>query len=238
MTELSIAQRLERVHHRVREAARSAGRSPDEVTILAVSKTFPADAIRSAYQAGQRAFGENRVQEGAAKIAELAAEMPGADWHLIGTLQSNKVRAAVEAFTTIESIDSERLAERVSQVALSRGRVMPVLLEVNVAREVSKSGFPPDALLPALSRLLVLPGLELRGLMTVAPLARDPDAVRPVFRALRALRDTAHDRLPLTGFSDLSMGMSNDFRVAIEEGATIVRLGRAIFGNRASAPEI
>lgn len=234
---MDIALRLERVRAAVAEAEAAAGRI-GAVTIVAVSKTFPPAAIRAAYAAGQRAFGENRVQEGVAKIAELAVEMPDASWHLIGTLQSNKARPAVQAFSLIESVDRLPLAQRVDRAAEMTGKIMPILLEINVAGEASKAGFPLEGFWEALPQLLSLRHLELAGLMTVAPNINEPETVRPVFGRLRDLRDEANERYQLTGFTQLSMGMSNDFRVAIAEGATIVRLGRAIFGERPVGEEV
>lgn len=230
---MSDAQaRVHAVRAAIAEAAERAGRDPGEVTLVAVTKTIAAERVREAYDAGLRVFGENRVQEGGAKIATLAPEMPGVDWHLIGHLQTNKIKPAVEAFTVIESVDSLRLAERIDRQMATVGPTMPILLEVNIAGEEAKSGFSADDLREAFPQLLTLRHLELRGLMTVAPLAGDLEAVRPVFRALRDLRDELRDRYPLTGFADLSMGMSNDYQVAIQEGATMVRIGRALFGER------
>lgn len=228
---MGVAENLEAVRDQIHRAAAAAGRK-DEITVVAVSKTMGPDRVKEAYDAGQRVFGENRVQEGAAKIAYLAAQMPGCSWHLIGTLQSNKARRAAEAFSVIESVDSIRLARRLSEAAGDIARVLPILLEVNVAGEASKSGFSPDDVRRDMPELMQLPHLALNGLMTVAPLSMNPETVRPVFRSLRALRDEIRDSLPLTGFDQLSMGMSNDFIVAIEEGATMVRIGRAIFGER------
>lgn len=226
-----IQARLATVSAAIAEAASTVGRRPEDVRLVAVTKTVAAERIREGYEAGLRVFGENRVQEGAAKVAALRT-MPGADWHLIGHLQSNKVKAAIETFTLIESVDSTRLAERIDHQAEMVRPAVPVLLEVNVAGEAAKHGFSADGLREAFPQLLRLPRLELRGLMTVAPLANDPEEVRPVFRAVRRLRDELRDRYPLTGFDELSMGMSNDYWVAIQEGATMVRIGRALFGER------
>jgi PLP dependent protein len=190
--------------------------------------------VSAAYDAGQRVFGENRVQEGTAKIASLREAMPGATWHLIGHLQANKARLACESFSIIESVDSVRLARRLNTCAEQRGQVLPVLLEVNVAREESKSGFDPDEVDAAGEIIATMPFLEMRGLMTVAPLA-PAEAVRPAFTSLRQLRDEMRAQHDLEAFTHLSMGMSNDYEVAIEEGATMVRLGRAIFGSRPTA---
>lgn len=222
--------RLREVQEEIAQAAARAGRSGD-VRLVAVTKTFPADVVRAAYEAGQRLFGENRVQEAVAK-APLLAELEGIEWHLIGHLQTNKARQAAELFDMIESVDSVRLATALDERAGRRGIVLPMLLEVNVAREEAKSGFDPDTLLQAVGELAQLSHLQLRGLMTVAPLAADPEDVRPVFRRLRELRDTLREQRSLDGFDELSMGMSGDYRVAIEEGSTLVRIGRALFGER------
>ena len=216
-----IQARLAAARASVSEAAERAGRDPAGIRLIAVSKTFPADAIRAAFDAGQRDFGENRVQEGLAKIAEL--DGLDADIHLIGTLQRNKARHA-GAFASVQSIDSIRLAEAVSR---RLDRELQILLEVNVAGEQSKSGFAPADLPDALPAIQALPNLDVAGLMTIAPIVADPEDARPVFRQLRGLRD----RL---GLRELSMGMSSDYAVAVEEGATMVRIGRAIFGERAA----
>jgi pyridoxal phosphate enzyme (YggS family) len=216
----TIAERLALVRQRVARAAERAGRSPAEVTIVAVGKSFPAQAIEEAAAAGIAHVGENRVQEAAAKIPAL--RHLSLTWHMVGHLQTNKTKTALELFDIIQSMDSLRLAEVLSRHA---ERVIPVLLEVNVAGEASKFGFSPQEVLPAAEAIARLPHLDLRGLTTVAPLVSDPEEVRPVFRELRRLRDAL-------GLAELSMGMSDDFEVAIEEGATMVRIGRAIFGER------
>lgn len=231
-----VGVNLARVREAIAAAALATGRQPREVTLVAVSKTVPAERIRLAYAAGQRVFGENRVQEGLGKIMALGESMPGVEWHLIGHLQGNKARAAVEGFSLVESVDSLRLATRLDHLAADHGRKLPILLEVNVAGEEAKSGFRLEELRSELPNLLELPHLAVQGLMTVAPLMSEPDEVRPVFRRLRELRDDIRDHFFLTGFNELSMGMSGDFRVAIAEGATMVRIGRAIFGER-PAPE-
>lgn len=233
MSELEA--RVSAVRASVAEVAETAGRSPQDVTLVAVSKTVAPERVREGYRAGLRTFGENRVQEGAAKIAQLS-DLRGASWHLIGHLQSNKVKPAIEAFAMIESVDSVRLAQRIDRHAETVRSIVPVLLEVNVGGEKAKSGFSAQGLREVLPQLLQLPHLALRGLMTVAPLVHDAEEARPIFRALRLLRDELRDCYPLTGFAELSMGMSNDYREAIQEGATIVRVGRALFGER-PAPE-
>ena len=216
----AVPQRLAAVNASISEAAQRADRDPAAIKLLAVSKPFPADAIRAALDAGHRHFGENRVQEGLAKLREL--DGANADIHLIGTLQRNKARHAGE-FASVHSIDSLRLAEAVSR---RLDRELEILLEVNVAGEPSKSGFAPAGLPGALPAIAALPNLRVAGLMTIAPIAADPEDVRPVFRRLRELRDQL-------GLRELSMGMSSDYPVAIAEGATIVRIGRAVFGERA-----
>jgi pyridoxal phosphate enzyme (YggS family) len=216
----TIAERVAHVRQRVERAAERSGRSPADVAIVAVSKSFPSQAIEEAVAAGIAHVGESRVQEAAAKIPGLR-RLP-VTWHLVGHLQANKAKTALELFDIIHSVDSLHLAEVLSHRAQ---RPLPVLLEVNVASEASKFGFPPSEVIAAAQTVARLPHLDLRGLMTVAPWASDPQAVRPVFRHLRRLRDTL-------GLPELSMGMTDDFEVAIEEGATLVRIGRAIFGER------
>jgi pyridoxal phosphate enzyme (YggS family) len=225
---MSIASNLRDVRGRIEAACGRAGRSPKEVTLIAVSKGFSADEVVEAYEAGQRDFGENRVQEAVAKIDALAARglvVRGIEprWHLIGHLQSNKAKLAASRFAIVHSVDSLRLAQELSRHA----HRLPVLLEVNAAQEASKFGFAPEEVAPALSSIMSVPHIEVRGLMTVAPLGGDPEAVRPVFRTLRELRDSLE-------LDELSMGMTNDYEVAIEEGATMVRVGRAIFGGRSA----
>jgi pyridoxal phosphate enzyme (YggS family) len=235
----ALAARLGAVRARIAAAAERAGRAPETVQLVAVSKTVPVATIRAAYSLGLSTFGENRVQEAQGKIEQAAAlPLPGIRWELIGHLQTNKVARAAELFDRIQSIDTVRLAELLSARAVALGRSMPVLLEVNVAGEVRKAGFAPDALdalIEAARRVAALPGLIPEGLMTVAPLVDDSEAVRPVFRRLRELRDRLRDAVALGadgGWPHLSMGMSDDFAVAIAEGATLVRLGRALFGAR------
>lgn len=222
MAVVTIAQRIAAVRERVHRAAVRSGRSPDDVRIIAISKTFPAEAIREGVLAGLTDIGENRVQEAAAKIP-LLRDLPSPPvWHMVGHLQTNKVRLALELFDIIHSVDSVHLAEAISRHAQ---RSVPVLLEVNIAGEATKYGFAPGEVEQAVKAISRMSNLELRGLMTVAPLADDPETVRPVFRRLRELRDAL-------GLRDLSMGMTDDFEVAIEEGSTMVRIGRAIFGER------
>ena len=217
----TIADRVAHVRQRVERAAERAGRSPADVTIVAVSKGFPPSAIDEAVVAGIADLGENRVQEAAAKIVALRP-LP-ITWHLVGHLQTNKAKTALELFDIIHSVDSLHLAQVLSRP--DRSGPLPILLEVNVAAEASKFGFAPAEVAAAAQVVARLPHLDLRGLMTVAPFVSDPETVRPVFRELRRLRDAL-------GLRELSMGMTDDFEVAIEEGATLVRIGRAIFGER------
>lgn len=219
---------LAAIHARIAAAAARAGRDPREIALIAVSKKMPADAVRAAWEAGQGVFAESRVQEAAPKIAEL----PGAlRWHFIGHLQKNKIRRALPLFELFHGIDTLELAQAVDRIAAEEGLFPRVLLEVNVAGETSKFGLDPAALERDLDALLALPRLQIEGLMTIAPYADDPEASRPHFRALRELRDGLARRTGLP-FGTLSMGMSGDFEVAVEEGATLVRVGTAIFGAR------
>ncbi len=219
----------ERVLTRIAEACARVGRVPDGVTLVAVSKTIGADALRDALASGLDLLGENRVQEGVAK----APEVPGARWQLIGPLQSNKARRALEVFESIQTVDSVALARRLDRLVpeVRPGGRYPVLLEVNVDGDPAKAGFGADALDATLGELLALPHLDVRGLMTVGRLTSDPAEARGTFRGLRELSDRSRDRWPGLG-PDLSMGMSDDFELAIEEGATIIRVGRALFGER------
>lgn len=231
-----LAARVREVRARMARAAERSGRSAGSVQLVAVTKTVPLATIRAAYELGLTTFGENRVQEARVKIAEL--RLPGARWELIGRLQTNKVGHAVALFDRIQSVDSLRLAEALSARAVAVGRRLPILLEVNVTGEASKSGFAPEDVIAAARAIAALPALEPQGLMTVAPLADDPEGVRPVFARLRELRARLCEAAPRDqtaaddGWPELSMGMSDDFEVAIEEGATLVRLGRALFGAR------
>jgi len=220
----TIAERVEAVRLRIAAACQRSGRSSEEVTIVAVTKGFPPEAVRQGFAAGLNQFGENRVQEAQAKLPLLAGLAPRPTWHMVGHLQTNKVKTVLSLFDIIQSVDSLHLAQEISRRAPQSVRV-PVLLEVNVAGEAAKYGFSPDGLPAAAGQVRDLPGLEVRGLMTVAPMAADPQEARPVFRRLRSLAESLDLR-------ELSMGMSDDFEVAVEEGATIVRIGRAIFGER------
>jgi pyridoxal phosphate enzyme (YggS family) len=234
---MSIAENLAAVRERIESAARHVGRRPEEIALMAVSKTQPPDRIREAYNAGQRLFGENRVQEFAGK-AEALRDLHAAEWHLIGHLQTNKATKTAELFTVVDSVDSVKLAEKLDAAARNQGRKLDVLLEINVGGEAAKSGVAPDS--RELEQLLLgaprLKALAFRGLMTVPPFTDDPQGARPYFRKLRALRDAIAARnLPAVAMEQLSMGMSHDLEVAIEEGATCVRVGTAIFGERTKA---
>lgn len=214
---------------RIEAACARAGRDPATVTLVAVSKTVPADRLRDAVAAGLDLLGENRVQEGLAK----APEVPGARWHLVGPLQGNKARRALEVFACIESVDSIGLAERLDRLVgeLGTGGRYPVLLQVNVDDDPAKAGFQPSALESALDRLESFTHLEIEGLMTIGRLVDEPEAARTTFRRLRGLSERLRAAGAPVG-SALSMGMTDDFEVAVEEGATIVRVGRALFGAR------
>jgi PLP dependent protein len=228
-----IAENLVRVRQRIEAAAARAGRAAGDVELVAVSKTHPFAAIANAYAAGQRAFGENRVEELWPKIEEAKHEgLTDIVWHLIGTVQSRKSSQAVGPIALIHSVERIKLANRLSRDAKAAGQVMKVLLEVNVSGETSKHGFTPDELMAQAAEILALDGIDVVGLMTMAPYVDDPEETRPVFRRLRELRDRVAARFPQTEWRHLSMGMTNDFEVAVEEGATIVRIGSAIFGAR------
>jgi hypothetical protein len=232
---MSIAENIAAVRDRIGLAVRRAGRGSDDVTVMAVSKTHPPERIREAYAAGLRLFGENRVQEFAGKAAALA-DLREADWHMIGHLQTNKAGKAIELFRAVDSVDSLKLAEKLDTAARAAGKKLTVLIEINLGGEVAKSGIAPDsdALEDLLSAAAKFEALEFRGLMTVPPFTEDVQGARPFFRKLRELRDAiAARRLPRVGMGVLSMGMSHDFEVAIEEGSTCVRVGTAIFGERA-----
>jgi pyridoxal phosphate enzyme (YggS family) len=231
---VSVAENISMVRERIAASARRAGRNPDDVLLMAVSKTFPAEAVRDAYAAGQRLFGENRVQEFAAKAGSLQA-LAGTEWHLIGHLQTNKAARAAELFDAIDSVDSLRLAEKLNSSAAQMNRQLGALIEINIGGESVKSGVLPGS--PELEALLAatpsLNNLQIRGLMTIPPFTEDPEQARSYFRKLRELRDLIAARhLPGVGMDVLSLGMSHDFEVAIEEGSTCVRVGTAIFGKR------
>jgi pyridoxal phosphate enzyme (YggS family) len=225
-----IAENLEYVRGAIAQAAARAGRDAQEVTLVAVSKTVSLDLVRIAYNLGVTHFGENHVQDALPKIAEFSP--PDVRWHMIGHLQSNKVSKVIAKFASVDSVDSLHLAQALERRAAKQGVTMPVLLEVNVSGEASKEGMSPSEA-PELARQIVaLPHLRVEGLMTIAPIAQNQEEARPVFRQLRLLRDHLRNETPQVNWQQLSMGMTDDYRVAIEEGATIVRIGRAIFGER------
>ncbi len=235
---MSIEQHLREVRERIAQAAIQAGREPSSVRLVAVTKTFPVEKILAAFAAGARDIGENRVEEAGDKIPVLERQISPSDpitWHLIGHLQRRKVRAAVELFDMIQSLDTVKLAETLDRQARAARKRMPVLLQVNVAADPNKFGFaaePRNELYQAIEKILPLDSIEVRGLMTIGPLVTNPEDARPYFRGLRELRDELASRYPQAAWRELSMGMTDDYAVAIAEGATIVRIGRAIFGER------
>jgi pyridoxal phosphate enzyme (YggS family) len=234
---VSIVENIARIRERIAAAARRAGRNPVEITLMGVSKTFPVELVREAYTAGIRVFGENRVQEFAGK-ADALRDLGDAQWNLIGHLQSNKAAKAAELFSAIDSLDSAKLAEKLSTAAERMGKTLPTLIEINVGGEEAKSGIAPES--EELETILLeapqWKNLEVRGLMTVPPYNEVPESSRLFFRQLREIRDgIAARHLPGVTMDVLSMGMSHDFEVAVEEGSTCVRVGTAIFGERARA---
>lgn len=240
----SIERNLERVQERISAAAARSGRDSNSVTLVAVAKTFPAADVVAAWCAGVRDFGENRVEEAMAKTRAVEAALEGRAprWHMVGHVQSRKAQDVVATFDHVQSVDRVKIARRLSRFTQDSARNLPVLLECNVSGESSKHGFVLDrwqedaaqrgSFFAAVQEILGLPGLCVQGLMTMAPLVDDPQTVRPVFASLRALLEELRHRLPGEDWRHLSMGMTDDFAVAIEEGATIVRIGRAIFGGR------
>ena len=225
---MDLAANLERVRQRMHAACLRSGRDISSVILLAVTKGQPPHVVRAAAELGLNLFGENRVQEAKLKIGQCPAPLR---WHLIGHLQSNKCRDAVHFFQMIQSVDSLPLAEEINKYAEKSAKTMPVLLEVNVAGEATKFGFKPDEVLAQLDRINSLRKIEIHGLMTMAPYSLEPEKARPIFRRLRELKEASEQSLgaPLP---HLSMGMSGDFEIAIEEGATMVRVGSALFGPR------
>ena len=223
-----IRQNLEEIKRRLYGAARRAGRNPADVQLVAVTKTVDLERLKFAVAAGQTLFGENYVQEAKTKIASLG---PGLTWHFIGHLQSNKAKAAVELFDLIHSVDRASLAQALEQAAARRDKIQNILMQVNLAGEASKSGTAPEHAEDLLREINKMPHLRVQGLMTMPPWFDDPERVRPYFRALRELRDRLRD-LTLGDLPELSMGMTGDFEAAVSEGATLVRIGTAIFGSR------
>jgi pyridoxal phosphate enzyme (YggS family) len=224
-----IAENLERVHAQIEQAAAKAGRPAEDVELIAISKTHDAERVREAHAAGQNVFGESRVQEARAKIPDLPSSLR---WHFVGHLQKNKIRHALSLFELIHSVDSLAVAQDINRIAEEEGLHPRTLLEVNVAGEGSKFGFKPETLRADMEQLLALVRLSIEGLMTIPPLAEEAEASRKFFGQLRELRDSLEKEFDLK-LPQLSMGMTNDFVVAIEEGATLVRVGTAIFGERA-----
>ena len=226
-----LASNIAAVRASIKESAERVGRRPEEITLIAVSKTKPVTMVEMAYRLGVTNFGENRVQEALPKIAEFRPQ--GIRWHMIGRLQSNKAHKVVSSFDAVHSIDSLNLAQVLNRYAETEKRErFPVLLEVNVAGEQSKAGMSVAEVPDVARQIAELPYLDLQGLMTVAPRVEDPEEVRPIFRALRSLQERLRDEVPDCSWQHLSMGMTDDYCIAIEEGATIVRVGRAIFGER------
>lgn len=223
----AIEGRIAQVRERVAEAAVRAGREPASVTVVGVCKTVGREVVDAAYAAGMRDFGENRVQDAATKFVQPLP--PDATLHMIGQLQTNKANVAIQVFHTFQSVDRASLVAELEKQAAKRNRTLPVLLQVNVAGEVQKAGCAPEDATALITQIRACPHLELHGLMTIAPLVETAEEVRPVFRSLRALRDRLVDAGGSLELPHLSMGMSNDYEVAIQEGATHVRVGRAIF---------
>ncbi len=235
MDEQTLRENIAQVQERIAAAERRAGRV-GEVTLVAVSKTHPAEVVAAAWRAGLRIFGENRVEEAGPKsaaVAELLGPDAAVEWHMIGHLQSRKAADVFPWAALVHSVDTAKLAARLSR-AISAGQTLPILLEVNVSGEESKAGFRPADLSGAVGEIAALPGLRIEGLMTMAPIVEDAELVRPVFRDLRRLRDELAKQHPDLPWKHLSMGMTDDFEVAIEEGATLVRIGRALFGARSA----
>lgn len=227
-----MKNRIAQIQARIAHAAENCGRPPDDVKLVAVSKTKPVASIQQALDAGLVLFGENYIQESREKVNALAASP--AQWHFIGHLQSNKAKYAVRLFDLIHSVDSEKLARELNKQAAKIGKIQPILLQVNISRETSKSGTSKEEAVDLVTRISTLESLSLRGLMTMPPFFDNPEKARPYFRELRELRE--HIRgltIPGIAMEELSMGMTGDFEAAIEEGATLVRIGTAIFGGRA-----
>lgn len=239
-----IARNLAQIQERIAEAALRSGRNPTDVTLVAVAKTFPAEAVVAAYEAGARHFGENRAEEGVDKIAAVRPQIVGPQptWHMVGHIQSRKTRQVAAHFDYVHSVDRLKIARRLSRDAQQAERTLPVLLECNVSGEAAKYGFDLQdwerdevrrkVFFATVEEILTEPALLVQGIMTMPPLVADPETVRPVFVSLRALRDALREHFPSADWRHLSMGMTNDFEVAVEEGATMVRIGRAIFGER------
>lgn len=241
---LDIQHNLNSIRERIAEAALTAGRSAQDIRLVAVSKTYPVEAVVAAYEAGQRDFGENRPEEAQPKIKAVQQALPDSDlaWHMIGHIQSRKARLVVTGFAMVHSVDRLSIAQKLSAIAVQHDTMLPVLLECNVSGEASKSGFAAagweqdavvrQALLHTFAAIAALPGLKVNGLMTMAPFVDDDHVVRGTFASLRNLREHLRESIPEADWQHLSMGMSGDFELAIAEGATFVRVGTAIFGHR------
>jgi PLP dependent protein len=229
-----IARRRAEILQSIADAAWRSGRGPDEIALMAVTKTHPAEVVARAARAGITLFGENRVQEGVAKIQALAGEFPKLEWRLIGPLQTNKAKTALQWFRSVETLDRERLAVRLEALLAEQDRSLPVFLEINAGLEASKSGVVPEAAEKLAEAVRACKHLEMRGLMAVPPFDPDPEKSRPYFARIRELRDRLSARLGLP-LRELSLGMSHDFAVAVEEGSTEVRIGTALFGPREAA---
>jgi len=227
---MTIADNIASIQERISKSALRAGRDPAEIRLVAASKTISAESIQEAIAAGVTILGENYMQEARNKIARIEKQV---EWHFIGHLQSNKAKYAVDLFSMIQSVDRLALAEELGQEANKRGKIVPVLIQVNISGEESKSGIDPQETLQLLERIAALQHLAVQGLMTMPPWFEDPEDARPYFSAMRKLREKlSREKIPGVALQELSMGMSGDFEVAIEEGATLVRIGTAIFGPR------
>lgn len=244
MADTTVQERLLQVQQQLADACQAAGRSPEAVTLVGVSKTQPAEAVLAAYQAGLRDFGENRPEEAAAKIEQVNATVTGGTprWHMIGHVQSRKARLIVPHFAMVHSLDSIKLAGKFDRLAGDAGKILGVLLECNISGEAAKAGWHVqdwennqtrrESLWNDIQSMLGMSGIRICGLMTMAPIVADPEMTRPVFAGMQRLQTALRQDFPQADWSELSMGMSDDFPVAISEGATIVRIGRAIFGAR------
>lgn len=230
--ETGLERRISIVQERIATAARRAGRDPGDITLVAVSKTQPPEIVAAAHVAGLRQFGENRVEEAGPKAEAVAALVPpgtGPAWHMVGHVQSRKAAHVLPWASVVHSVDSVKLAQRLSRLCVDNRRELSILLEVNASGEATKYGLEPGTVPGAVAAIAELPGLHLDGLMTMAPIVDEPELARPVFAALRQLRRDLAQRFPALSWRHLSMGMTDDFEIAIEEGATLVRIGRAIF---------
>lgn len=227
----TLKERLQSIESRMEKAARAAGRNRDEIKLIAICKTFPAEIVREAAACGQFRFGENKVQEAAKKIPQVDSPHP-LEWHLVGHLQTNKARRAAELFDWIHSVDSLKLLAKLQQAASEIGKVLSVLVQVDLVGEETKSGMEPDQVEELLAGATNFSNVRVRGLMILPPFLPDPEEVRLYFRQLRKLRDDLSWRFPQHPLTELSMGMSHDFEAAIAEGSTLIRVGTAIFGGR------